>query len=506
MDEPAIEPQHDPLIGSLRRAVEATPGDIHLRLLLGQLLLKAGSTGDAIAQAASILQLAPGNTDARQLMTEAFAAPAVAVAAEPASAEPRASSEPSAPTTTSGSFPAEPVPPDSAERPAPSPEAGPRAAEPHATGPLPTSPESAASDAAVAGEPAPEAASTPAPTSAEHPTATPRPPADEPPTEPDFDWSAAENDVHELAKPMFVDSAPSVAPGSSFDIERSVVTLADVGGMKSIKDRLNAAFLAPLKNPELRKLYSKSLKGGLLMYGPPGCGKTFIARAIAGELGAHFLNIGLADILDPMLGNSEQNVHEAFELARREAPCVIFFDEIDALGQRRSQTRNSALRGTVNQLLTELDGVADQNEGVFVLAATNQPWDVDPALRRPGRFDRTVLVLPPDEEARESIFRYHLQHRPVEGIELQALARASAGLSGADIAYVCEVAAEHALIDSASTGVLRMIGMKDVTDALSEVTASTSSWLDSARNVVLFGDDDGTYAELKAYLKKAKRL
>ncbi|MEF2976569.1 ATP-binding protein [Subtercola sp. YIM 133946] len=459
MDVPAMD---EPLISSLRRAVEATPDDIHLRLLLGQLLLKAGATAEAISQAASILQLAPANTDARQLMNDAFAAPATAepLAAEPVAAEPVAAAPPSEPPVV------------------------PHPAVPH---------------------PAEPAADTPAPpTSAEPAAATPGAAAVTP--EPEFDWSAAESDVHELAQPMFVDSTPTTAPGSAFDIERSVITLADVGGMKSVKDRLNAAFLAPLRNPDLRKLYAKSLKGGLLMYGPPGCGKTFIARAIAGELGAHFLTIGLADILDPMLGNSEQNVHEAFELARREAPCVIFFDEIDALGQRRSQTRNSALRGTVNQLLTELDGVADQNEGVFVLAATNQPWDVDPALRRPGRFDRTVLVLPPDLEARESIFRYHLQHRPVEGIELQPLARASAGLSGADIAYVCEVAAERALIDSANTGVVRMISMRDVTDALAEVTPSTSSWLDSARNVVLFGDDDGTYAELKAYLKKAKRL
>ncbi|GGF40275.1 ATP-binding protein [Subtercola lobariae] len=448
------------LISSLRRAVATSPDDIHLRLLLGQLLLKNGDASEAITFAASILQLSPDNVDARQLMNDAFTTPAPAA---------------TVPTATVEQLEVErPVPP--AANVAPDLDVAQARSEPSA-------------------EPDPEP-------NAESSTQ----PGTEPSAEPTFDWSAAENDVHELAQPMFVDSEPSKAPGSSFDIERSVVTLADVGGMKSIKDRLNAAFLAPLRNPELRKLYAKSLKGGLLMYGPPGCGKTFIARAIAGELGAHFLSVGLADILDPMLGNSEQNVHEAFQLARREAPCVIFFDEIDALGQRRSQTRNSALRGTVNQLLTELDGVADQNEGVFVLAATNQPWDVDPALRRPGRFDRTVLVLPPDEEARESIFRYHLQHRPVEGIELGALTRASGGLSGADIAYVCEVAAERALIDSATTGELRMITMKDVTDALGEVTPSTSSWLDSARNVVLFGDDDGTYAELKAYLKKAKRL
>jgi SpoVK/Ycf46/Vps4 family AAA+-type ATPase len=320
----------------------------------------------------------------------------------------------------------------------------------------------------------------------------------------EFDWSAAESEVDHLVEPMFAEeNTPAV---SAFEVERSTLTLADVGGMKTVKERLTAAFLAPLRNPELRALYRKSLRGGLLMYGPPGCGKTFIAKALAGELGAKFMSVGIADILDPYSGVSESNVHELFEVARREAPVVLFFDEIDALGQRRSLTRNSGIRNTVNQLLNELDGVDGANEGVFVLAATNQPWDVDPALRRPGRFDRTVLVLPPDLAAREAIFRFHLASRPVEGIDLAALARASDGLSGADIAYVCEVAAERALTDSAVSGVTRLIGMKDVTGALGEVSPSISSWLDSARNVVLFGDGDGTYAELRAYLKKVRRL
>jgi len=321
---------------------------------------------------------------------------------------------------------------------------------------------------------------------------------------PGFDWSAAEQEIHGVAQPMFVDG---VEPDTSaFDVERSTITLADVGGMKTVKERLTAAFLAPLRNPELRALYGKSLRGGLLMYGPPGCGKTFIARALAGELGAKFISVGISDILNMYIGESERNLHELFALARREAPVVLFFDEIDALGQRRSLSRSSGTRNTVNQLLNELDGVDGSNEGVFVLAATNQPWDVDPALRRPGRFDRTVLVLPPDLAAREAIFRYHLASRPVEGIDLAALAKASDGLSGADIAYVCEVAAERALTDSALSGVTRLIGMRDVTGALREATPSIGSWLDSAKNVVLFGDGDGTYAELKDYLKKAKRL
>lgn len=196
--------------------------------------------------------------------------------------------------------------------------------------------------------------------------------------------------------------------------------------MEAVRERLEVAFLAPVRNPELRRLYGKSLRGGLLLYGPPGCGKTFIARAVAGEMGAHFIVAGILEILDMRLGQSEHNLHELFMQARRNAPCVLFLDEVDALGQKRSQLRGSAAAGRiVNQLLTELDSVASDNEGLFVLAATNQPWDVDSALRRPGRFDRTVLVLPPDAPARASILQYHLRERPVEKIDLARLAATS---------------------------------------------------------------------------------
>lgn len=243
-----------------------------------------------------------------------------------------------------------------------------------------------------------------------------------------------------------------------------------------------------------------------MMYGPPGCGKTFVARAVAGELGAKFLSVGLADVLDMWVGSSERNVHELFQLARREAPCVIFLDEVDALGQKRSQTRLSATRGAVTQLLAELDGVDGLNEGVFVLAATNHPWDVDPALRRPGRLDRTLLVLPPDRPAREAIFKHHLAKRPVGGIDLDHLAKATEGYSGADIAHVCETAVEYALMDGVRSGQARLIGMKDLRAAVAEVRPSMGPWFDIARNVVLFSEDDGGYADLRAYLRKVKRL
>src|SRR5205085_7879572 len=141
---------------------------------------------------------------------------------------------------------------------------------------------------------------------------------------------------------------------------------ADVGGMEEVKRRLHVALIGPIRNPELREAYRKSLRGGLMLYGPPGCGKTFIARATAGELGAKFISVGLAEVLDMWIGQSEKHVHEIFQSARRNAPCVIFFDEIDALGQKRSLQRHSGGRTVVNQLLAEMDSVNADNKGIFV--------------------------------------------------------------------------------------------------------------------------------------------
>jgi SpoVK/Ycf46/Vps4 family AAA+-type ATPase len=262
-----------------------------------------------------------------------------------------------------------------------------------------------------------------------------------------------------------------------------------------------------MRNPELRRLYGKSMRGGLLLYGPPGCGKTFIARAVAGELGAKFISVSFADIIDMFVGQSERNIHELFEHARRSAPCVLFLDEVDAIGQKRTQLRHTPMRSAVNQLLLELDDVAGtNNEGVFLLAATNHPWDVDSALRRPGRFDRTLLVLPPDAPAREGVFRLHLRDRPVAGIDLAKLAGLTDGYSGADIAHICESAAEIALMDSVKLGSPRMIGNADLEAAITEVKPSLGAWFDTARNVALFANEGGTYDDLAAYLRKRKLL
>ena len=330
------------------------------------------------------------------------------------------------------------------------------------------------------------------------------PPAPGQPDPLGVDWAELERDLDSAVEPMFVEGDPGGPAAESWEVERETLTLADVGGLAQVKERLEVAFLAPLRNPELRKLYRKDLRGGLLLYGPPGCGKGFVARALAGELEAAFIEVSINDVLDMFVGNSERNLHEIFVAARKAAPTVLFFDELDALGRKRSQLSNNAMRTTVNQLLHELDGVGTRNENVFVLGATNHPWDVDAALRRPGRFDRTLLVLPPDEEAREAIFRTHLADRPVTGIDTRRLARLTDGYSGADIAHVCETAAEKAMIDTVRTSQVRMIEMRDLDAALAEVRPSVGAWFDVARNVVSFSNTDGTYDELRDYMKARK--
>lgn len=293
---------------------------------------------------------------------------------------------------------------------------------------------------------------------------------------------------------------------AGFYVERSAgVTLADVGGMSNVKQELERSFLGPLRNPELRAHYRAELGGGLLLYGPPGCGKTLLARAVAGELGAQFLSLGLQDVLDLWLGQSERRLHAAFAEARRRGPCVMFFDEIDALGQKRGQLKGHAGRNVVNQLLSEMDGLdSDSDDGVFVLAATNHPWDVDTALRRPGRFDRSLLVLPPDREARRAILALHLRDRPTEDVDLDALARRTDGYSGADLALVCRTAAATVMAEAVSARSPRAIKGRDLLAALNETAPSTRPWFQLAYNFAAFANEGGAYDDLLAYIRKHK--
>ncbi|MDR1516799.1 MAG: AAA family ATPase [Dysgonamonadaceae bacterium] len=297
---------------------------------------------------------------------------------------------------------------------------------------------------------------------------------------------------------------PEEAEIDSRFLQKPTVNFSDVGGMETVKKEIELKIIKPLLHPELYKAYGKKVGGGILLYGPPGCGKTYLAKATAGQVRAKFINVGLNDILDMWVGNSEKNLHEIFELARRNVPCVLFVDEIDALGASRSDMKQSSGRHLINQFLQELDGIENGNEGVLVLGATNTPWNLDPAFRRPGRFDRIIFVPPPDEATRESILRLKLKDKPVEAIDYGSVAKKAENYSGADIDAIIDIAIESKLESSFSDGVPRPIETKDLLNAVKKHKASTQEWFMTAKNFALFANDTGLYDDILTFLKIKK--
>lgn len=290
-------------------------------------------------------------------------------------------------------------------------------------------------------------------------------------------------------------------PVPSVEIERPSLDFQDVGGMDAVKEEIRIKIIHPLAHPELYKAYGKKIGGGILMYGPPGCGKTYLARATAGEIRAGFLAVGLNDVLDMWIGNSERNLHEIFENARAHTPCVLFFDEVDALGASRSDMRQSGGRHLINQFLAEMDGVKSSNEGVLILAATNAPWHLDPAFRRPGRFDRIVFVPPPDAGARAAILRLHLRDKPVGEVDLASLAKKADGFSGADLKAVVDVAVENKLRDAIRQGGAAPITTRDLAAALAGLRPTTKEWFATARNYALYANQGGIYDDILKFIK-----
>jgi len=287
-------------------------------------------------------------------------------------------------------------------------------------------------------------------------------------------------------------------------MEKPAVKFSDVGGMERIKNEISLKIIQPLKNPALYKAFGKKIGGGILLYGPPGCGKTFIAKAAAGEIDAKFINIGLHDILDMWIGNSEKNLHGIFELARQNTPCVLFFDEVDAMGASRSDLKQSAMRHVINQFLAEMDGVGAGNEGVLILAATNAPWSVDAAFRRPGRFDRVIFVEPPDEKSREEILKSVLLGKPVGDIDIKKVAQAIPDYSGADINAIIDIATEEKLQASMEAGSIQPINTKDLLKAAKQHRPTTSEWFATARNYALYANESGLYDDILKYMKMKK--
>jgi SpoVK/Ycf46/Vps4 family AAA+-type ATPase len=283
-------------------------------------------------------------------------------------------------------------------------------------------------------------------------------------------------------------------------IERPRITFEDVGGMDKLKEEIRMKIIYPLTHPEIYQAYGKAIGGGILMYGPPGCGKTYLAQATAGEVRAHFVSVGLHDVLDMYIGESERKLHEIFELARNHTPCVLFFDEVDALGASRSDMRYSSGRKLINQFLAELDGVDTSNEGVLILAATNAPWHVDQAMRRPGRFDRVLFVPPPDAAARAAILRIQLEDKPTGKIDYQKLGRQADGFSGADLKGVVDVAVERKLREAMQTGVPKPLTSRDLHAVIKTVHPTIKEWFATARNYAIYSNQGGIYDDILDYM------
>lgn len=292
------------------------------------------------------------------------------------------------------------------------------------------------------------------------------------------------------------------AEGPQIEIERPKVTFNDVGGMDALKEEIRMKIIYPLTHADLFKAYGKSVGGGILMYGPPGCGKTHLARATAGEIKAGFIAVGISDVLDMWIGNSEKNLHEVFERARRSRPCVLFFDEVDALGADRHDMRQSAGRHLINQFLSEMDGIQAANEGVLILAATNAPWHLDPAFRRPGRFDRVLFVPPPDAPARAAILRILLRGKPAGDVDFETVAKKTDAFSGADLKGMIDQAIEAKLRDAMKAGLPTPLATKDLLAAAAAgVKATTREWFATARNFALYANQGGIYDDILKYLK-----
>ncbi|MFW9080905.1 ATP-binding protein [Pseudomonas sp. P2757] len=285
--------------------------------------------------------------------------------------------------------------------------------------------------------------------------------------------------------------------------EDKTVTFSDIGGLEDLKKTIHKKIILPYQKPGLFERFRKRVGGGVLLYGPPGCGKTLLARATAGECNAKFFNIAISDVLDMYIGESERKLHALFEQARAQAPAVMFFDEVEALGGKRSNTRESTSSKLVSTFLSEMDGFAKNNHGVLILAATNVPWSVDSAFRRPGRFDRVLFVPPPDRPARENMLQMMVKGRPLAAdIDFAFLAKHTSGFSGADLGELVETAADEAIEESINEGSEQPICDRHFKQALKEVRPTTLEWLTTARNYARYANEGNQYDEVLAFLDK----
>jgi transitional endoplasmic reticulum ATPase len=293
-----------------------------------------------------------------------------------------------------------------------------------------------------------------------------------------------------ITKADFMAALKTVRPSALREIFVEIPNIRwdDIGGLEEVKQEIKEAVEWPLKNPQVFKTMGIKPPKGILLYGAPGTGKTLLAKAVAHETNANFIQVKGPELLSKWVGESEKAVREVFKKARQASPTIIFFDEIDSLVPRRgisSETR--VVESVVNQILAELDGLEELHD-VVVIGATNRPDIVDPALLRPGRFDRVVLVPQPDKKSRKNIFMIHTKDMPLKNVNLDKLAEMTEGYTGADIEALCREAAMDALKEDIEA---KIVAMKNFEKAFEKVRPSVTQEVEK------------TYEELKDGFKAA---
>jgi len=251
------------------------------------------------------------------------------------------------------------------------------------------------------------------------------------------------------------------------------VTFNDVAGLEDVKEEIRIKIIYPFEHPKVAKKYGIVSGGGILLYGPPGTGKSFIAKAIANEVDAFFFSIKPSDIMSKWVGEAEQNIDELFRLARSHPKSVIFIDEVEALVPKRRSNESTVMARLVPQILAEMDGLNSDNSNILFIGATNEPWSLDSAILRPGRFGDKIYIPPPDSAARKKMFELYMKNKPLSNdIDFDILAEKSKGYSGADIKDVCIKASVIPFKESIITGIERDIVMRDLMKALENVKPS----------------------------------
>ncbi len=303
-----------------------------------------------------------------------------------------------------------------------------------------------------------------------------------------------------VTKEDFLNAIKVVEPSAMREIMIEIpnVKWTDVGGLQEVKDSLREAVEWPLKHGDAFRRIGIRPPLGILLYGPPGTGKTLLARAVASEAGANFISVKGPEVFTKWVGESEKKIREIFRRAKQVAPSIIFFDEMDAVAPRRGTGGDSHVtENVVSQILTEMSGIEDLHD-VVIVAATNRPDIIDPALLRPGRFDRQMLVPAPDEDARLDILKIHTKEMPVaKDVDLKKIARELDGFTGADIEALVREAGMNALRESFSA---KMVTKKHFEEAKEKVKPSVSS------DVIKFYDQlSGRLREADIEPRQAKR-